>query len=71
MNINSKLASLALASAAFIASTSVHAGPIAEAVTTATTDFKADFTTVGGIVVGISLIGIGFVAAVRMLKRGI
>ncbi|MFD1243563.1 hypothetical protein [Paralysiella testudinis] len=47
------------------------AGPIADAVTSSTADFKTDFTAVGGIAVGIALIGIGFVAAIRMLKRGI
>lgn len=65
-----KLTVLAVISLSLVA-TNAYAGAIADAVTSATTDFKADFTAVGGIVVGLALIGIGFVAAVRMLRRGI
>lgn len=65
-----KLTALAVIPLSLVA-TNAHAGAIADAVTSATTDFKADFTAVGGIVVGLALIGIGFVAAVRMLRRGI
>lgn len=70
MKTMKKLALVAAAPLSLVA-TNAYAGPIADAVTSATTDFKTDFTAVGGIVVGIALIGIGFIAAVRMLKRGI
>lgn len=57
--------------ASALVSTNAYAGAIADAITTATTDFKSDLTSTGGIAVGIAVIGIGFVAGIRLLKRAI
>ena len=65
-----KLAALAVMSSAFIATNS-YAGSVADAVTTATTDFKADLAAVGGIAVAIGLIGVGFIAGIRLIKRAV
>ena len=65
-----KLAALAVMSSAFIATNS-YAGAVADAVTTATTDFKADLAAVGGIAVAIGLIGVGFIACIRLIKRAV
>ena len=65
-----KLAALAVMSSAFIA-TNASAGAVADAVTTATTDFKADLAAVGGIAVAIGLIGVGFIAGIRLIKRAV
>ncbi|OFN62070.1 MULTISPECIES: hypothetical protein [Eikenella] len=65
-----KLAALAVMSSAFIATNS-YAGAVADAVTTATTDFKADLAAVGGIAVAIGLIGVGFIAGIRLIKRAV
>ena len=65
-----KLAALAGMSSAFIATNS-YAGAVADAVTTATTDFKADLAAVGGIAVAIGLIGVGFIAGIRLIKRAV
>ena len=65
-----KLAVLAVMSSAFIATNS-YAGAVADAVTTATTDFKADLAAVGGIAVAIGLIGVGFIAGIRLIKRAV
>ena len=65
-----KLAALAVMSSAFIATNS-YAGAVADAVTTATTDFKADLAAVGGIAVAIGLIGVGFIAGIRLINRAV
>ena len=65
-----KLAALAVMSSAFIATNS-YAGAVADAVTTATTDFKADLAAVGGIAEAIGLIGVGFIAGIRLIKRAV
>ncbi|WP_153718146.1 hypothetical protein [Eikenella corrodens] len=65
-----KLAALAVMSSALIATNS-YAGAVADAVTTATTDFKADLAAVGGIAVAIGLIGVGFIAGIRLIKRAV
>lgn len=65
-----KLAALAVMSSAFIATNS-YAGAVADAVTTATTDFKTDLAAVGGIAVAIGLIGVGFIAGIRLIKRAV
>ena len=65
-----KLAALAVMSSAFIATNS-YAGAVADAVTTATTDFKSDLAAVGGIAVAIGLIGVGFIAGIRLIKRAV
>lgn len=65
-----KATALAVMASAFIATNS-YAGVVADAVNTATTDFKTDLTSVGGIAVAIGLIGVGFIAAIRLIKRAV
>lgn len=65
-----KLAALAVMSSAFIATNS-YAGAVAEAVNAATGDYKTDMTAVGGIAVGLGLIGIAFIAGIRLIKRAV
>lgn len=65
-----KLAALAVMSSAFIATNS-YAGAVADAVTASTGDYKTDMTAVGGIAVGLGLIGIAFIAAIRLIKRAV
>lgn len=48
-----------------------HAGPAAEAVKAATTDFKSDLSAVGTETVGVALVGIAFILALRLFKRGV
>ena len=61
-----KATALAVMASAFIA-TNASAG----AVTAATGDFKADLASVGGIAVGLGLIGIAFIAGIRLIKRAV
>lgn len=49
--------------------TSSFAGPLAEAVTTNTTDFKADLYIVGGIVIGLVVVGSGVGAVIRLMRK--
>ena len=65
-----KLAALAVMASAFIATNS-YAGAVADAVTAATGDFKTDLASVGGIAVGLGLIGIAFIAGIRLIKRAV
>lgn len=65
-----KATALAVMASAFLATNS-YAGAVADAVTTATTDFKADLAAVGGIAVSIGLIGIAFIAGIRLIKRAV
>lgn len=73
MKIMNKLnaAKAAFLAGAVTVSTSSYAGAVADAVTAATGDFKADLTAVGGIAVGLGLVGIAFIAAVRLIKRAV
>lgn len=70
MNLRSKLNVAAATVVTFIATNS-YAGQIADAVTTATADFKADLASTGGIAIGVGLVGVGFIAAVKLLRRAI
>ena len=65
-----KATALAVMASAFIA-TIASAGAVADAVTAATGDFKADLASVGGIAVGLGLIGIAFIAGIRLIKRAV
>lgn len=65
-----KATALAVMASAFIATNS-YAGSVADAVTAATGDFKADLASVGGIAVGLGLIGIAFIAGIRLIKRAV
>jgi len=65
-----KLAALAVMSSAFIATNS-YAGAVADAVNAATGDYKTDMASVGGIAVGLGLIGIAFIAGIRLIKRAV
>lgn len=70
LKLKHKATALAVMASAFIA-TNASAGAVADAVTTATTDFKADLAAVGGIAVAIGLIGVGFIAGIRLIKRAV
>lgn len=65
-----KATALAVMASAFIA-TNASAGAVADAVTAATADFKTDMASVGGIAVGLGLIGIAFIAGIRLIKRAV
>ena len=68
LKLKHKATALAVMASAFIA-TNASAGAVADAVTAATGDFKADLASVGGIAVGLGLIGIAFIAGIRLIKR--
>ena len=70
LKLKHKATAMAVTTSAFIA-TNASAGAVADAVTAATTDFKADLAAVGGIAVGIGLIGIAFIAGIRLIKRAV
>lgn len=67
-SINAKSTAAVVATSALLAS-NAHAGPIAEAVKTATADIKADLVESGGVALGISLVTVGFVAVVYLFRR--
>lgn len=73
MKIMSKVnaAKAAFVTGLMTVATSSYAGAVAEAVSSATGDFKSDLTAVGGIAVGLGLVGIAFIAAVRLIKRAV
>ncbi|WP_230478568.1 hypothetical protein [Kingella kingae] len=49
--------------------TSSFAGPLAEAVASNTTEFKADLYIVGGIVIGLVVVGCGEVVVFRLMRK--
>lgn len=68
MNKLSKKTALVLASAGLLSS-NAFAGELLQAAQTATTDFKADLTAAGGLVIGIALISVGVGLMIRMFKK--
>lgn len=49
--------------------TSSFAGPLAEAVASNTTEFKADLYIVGGIVIGLVVVSSGVGAVIRLMRK--
>lgn len=69
MNKLSKKTALVLASAGVLMSNNAFAGELLQAAQTATTDFKADLTAAGGLVIGIALISVGVGLMIRMFRK--
>lgn len=66
--LNQKVTALAVAGSSFVATNAV-AGPLAEAVTTEMESFKTDLYSVGAVVIGLAVVGVGVGMVIHMMYR--
>lgn len=67
--VKTKATNAAIVATAFVATNAI-AGPMADAVKAEVTDVKTDLYAVGGIVIGLSVIGVIVGMTIHMFNRG-